>query len=144
MVLTSRRKGGLEHRIAVTPELLPILDKYPDRGWWFPSPYPNKQFPNGGGHILMASASDAISKAIRRAGITDRNLTAHALRHFYATTLLKEGVNIRVVQELLGHASLATTQLYTQVDDDDMQEGVAVLPAIELRAHSGRHGRIAA
>lgn len=144
MVLSSRRKGALEHRIAITDGLAQILDRYPATGWWFPSPHANREFPNGGGHILMASASDAVSKAIRRAGITDRNLTGHSLRHFYATTLLKGGVNIRVVQELLGHASLATTQLYTQVDDDDMRAGVAVLPEILIRKHSNRHGRIAA
>lgn len=144
MVLRSLRKGALEHRIAITPALNEIVTRYPSEGWWFPSPFKNKEFPNGGGHILMASASDAVSQAIRRAGITDRNLTGHSLRHFYATTLLKNGVNIRVVQELLGHASLATTQLYTEVDDDDMQAGVAVLPTIAFRAHSNRHGRIAA
>lgn len=86
----------------------------------------------------MKSASDRVSRAIRNAGITDRTLTGHSLRHFYATTLLKEGVNIRVVQELLGHASLATTQLYTEVDDDDMRHGVARLPHIPVRAHSSR------
>lgn len=144
MVLRAVRKGNLHHRIAIGPGLLELVDRYPSEGWWFPSPYKNKLFPNGGGHILMASASDAVSKAIRRAGITDPNLTGHSLRHFYATTLLKRGVNIRTVQELLGHASLATTQLYTEVDDDDMQAAVAVLPPIPIRAHSGRRGRIAA
>jgi integrase/recombinase XerD len=141
MLLSARRKGGLEHRIAVTPELLQVVERYPASGWWFPSTYKNAEFPDGGGHILMRSASDAISKAIRRAGITDRNLTGHSLRHYYATTLLRQGADIRVVQELLGHASLATTQLYLQVDDDDMRKAVALVPAIALRKSSGRRAR---
>lgn len=144
MVLASVRKGALEHRIAITPMLAEIVGRYPRRGWWFPSPYASKPFPEGGGHILMRSASDAVSKAIRRAGITDRNLTGHSLRHYCATTMLKAGVPLRVIQEHLGHASLATTQLYTQVDDDDMKRGVAVMPAIPVRKHSQRHARIAA
>lgn len=137
-VLRAVRKGNLEHRVAITPELAEIVKRYPHDGWWFPSPYKNEQFPNGGGHILMRSASDAVSKAMRRAGISDPNLTGHSLRHFYATTLLRQGVNIRVVQELLGHASLATTQLYTEVLDDEMQTAVAVLPAIATREKSNR------
>ncbi len=144
MVIRSRRKGGLEHRLPIKAGLFELVKRYPNSGWWFPSPYPNKQFPDGGGHILMASASDAISKAIRRAGITDESLTGHSLRHYLATTMLRNGVNIRVVQEMLGHASLATTQLYTDVDEEDMREGVNVVPDIPIRARSGRRGRIAA
>ncbi len=140
-VLRSLRKGALEHVIALHPVLLDLARDYPRSGWWFPSPHRNEMFPTGGGHILMKSASDRVSKAIRNAGITDRNLTGHSLRHFYATTMLKNGVNIRVVQELLGHASLATTQLYTEVDQDDMRGGVAALPPIDLRERSRRRAR---
>src|SRR5690606_4346278 len=118
--------------------------RYPTSGWWFPSPYPNREFPDGGGHILMKSASDAVAHAIRRAGITDPRLTGHSLRHLFATQLLREGVPIRVVQEALGHASLATTQLYTEVTEDELQEGVDRLPPIPIRVRSGRHGRLAA
>jgi integrase/recombinase XerD len=146
-ILRSVRKGSLEHVIALNTVLLDLAREYPREGWWFPSPHKNRQFPDGGGHILMKSASDRVSRAIRNAGITDPNLTAHSLRHFYATTLLKQGVNIRVVQELLGHASLATTQLYTEVDQDDMRAGVATLPTIRQRRMSARRresGRIAA
>jgi integrase/recombinase XerD len=144
MVVQSRRKGGLEHRIAVPPTLLPVLARYPRQGWLFPSPYPSKLFPNGGGHILMQSASDSISRALRKAGVTDRNITGHSLRHFCATWMLKQGVPIRVIQEHLGHASLATTQLYTQVDEDDMQQAVSVMPVIDARKQSARRGRLAA
>lgn len=138
MLLRTIRKGNLEHRIALGPMLAEIIDRYPEEGWWFPSPFPNREFPDGGGHILMRSASDAVSKAIRRAGITDTNLTAHSLRHFFATWLLRQGVNIRIVQEALGHASLATTQLYTEVIEEDLHEAATHLPTIERRAQSSR------
>lgn len=144
MVIRARRKGGLEHRIAAPPTLMPVLDKYPREGWLFPSPYASKAFPNGGGHILMQSASDSISRALRKAGISDRNITGHSLRHFCATWMLKQGVPIRVIQEHLGHASLATTQLYTQVDVDDLQAAVSVMPEIQSPAQAKRRARIAA
>lgn len=142
MVLRTVRKGNLQHLLAITPMLVEIVDRYPSTGWWFPSKARSRRFPNGGGHILMESASDAVSKAIRRAGITDPNLTGHSLRHFCATTMLRNGVPIRVIQEHLGHASLATTQLYTEVTIEDLHEGVAVMPVIELRQHSQRRGKM--
>lgn len=138
------RKGGLDHIVALHPVLVELAQRYPRTGWWFPSPYRSKQFPDGGGHIMMKSASDAIAKAIRRAGITDRRLTGHSLRHYYATQLLLEGVQVRVVQEMLGHASLATTQLYTEVTEAQMHDGIQRLPGIEVREHSGRRERLAA
>ncbi|HHW50968.1 MAG TPA: tyrosine-type recombinase/integrase [Pseudoclavibacter sp.] len=141
MTIRSTRKGNLDHRVPLHPALVPIFERLPRDGWVFPSPYPNKQFPHGGGHILMGSASDRVSKALRAAGIVDRRITAHSLRHFLATTLLRDGVPIRVVQEILGHASLATTQLYAEVLDDDMQRGILVAPSIELRSRSGRGQR---
>lgn len=141
MTIRAVRKGDLHWRGPLPVALLPIVAKYPTRGWWFPSPYKSKLFPHGGGHILMSSASDAVSKAIRRAGITDPNITGHSLRHYLATTMLHEGTPIRVVQEILGHASLATTQLYAGVTDQDMTDGANSIPAIKLRARSGR-GRI--
>lgn len=143
-VISTVRKGNLEHQVGIPEALAELLERYPSTGWWFPSPYPNRQFPDGGGHILMRSASDAVSKAIRRAGITDRNLTGHSLRHYLATTMLRNGVSIRVVQETLGHASLATTQLYTLVTPEEVTQGMNAVPPIVIRVHSGRRGTIAA
>ena len=143
MTIRAVRKGDLHWRGPLPAGLLPTLTRYPRQGWMFPSPYPNKEFPDGDGHILMASASDAVSKAIRRAGITDPNITGHSLRHYLATTMLREGANLRVVQETLGHASLATTQLYSGVTDEELADGINLVPVIELRPRSGR-GKIAA
>lgn len=141
MTIRSIRKGDLDWQGTLNDELLSIAVRYPRSGWWFPSPYPNALFPNGDGHILMASASDRVSKAIRAAGITDRRITGHSLRHYAATEMLRRGAHIRAVQEFLGHASLATTQLYAEVTLEDMRVANDTLPPIVAPKVSGRQPR---
>ena len=61
-----------------------------------------------------------IKKYAKEAGI-EKKVTPHILRHSFATHLLKNGVDIRAIQQLLGHASLSTTQIYTSVDMDTLK-----------------------
>jgi integrase/recombinase XerD len=74
-----------------------------------------------GGRLSRQSAWTALRAAARRAGIT-REVSPHTLRHSFATLLLDGGADVRVVQELLGHASVTTTQVYTLVTVDRLRE----------------------
>jgi integrase/recombinase XerD len=74
-----------------------------------------------GGRLTRQGATRVLKGAATRAGLTKR-VTPHTLRHSFATHLLEGGADVRVVQELLGHATLATTQIYTLVTGERMRE----------------------
>jgi integrase/recombinase XerD len=74
-----------------------------------------------GGRLTRQSCWRIIGTHVRRAGIRKR-VTPHTLRHSFATHLLEGGADVRVVQELLGHASVATTQIYTLVTKEHLRE----------------------
>jgi integrase/recombinase XerD len=74
-----------------------------------------------GGRLSRQSCARLLGRYVRLAGI-DRRVTLHTLRHSFATHLLEGGADVRVVQELLGHASVATTQIYTLVTARHLRE----------------------
>jgi len=79
-------------------------------------------FVNMRGERLTRQGYWLILKAyVKKAGITS-NVTPHTLRHSYATHLLRGGASIRAVQELLGHANVSTTQIYTQLANQDLKD----------------------
>jgi integrase/recombinase XerD len=76
-------------------------------GWLFPGR-------EKGGHLSPDAVRKALNEAVRSAKLKKR-ITAHSMRHAFATHLLEAGTDVRVIQVLLGHASIRTTARYTQV-----------------------------
>jgi integrase/recombinase XerD len=74
-----------------------------------------------GGRLTRQSCARLLETHARAAGL-ERSVTPHTLRHSFATHLLEGGADVRVVQELLGHASVATTQIYTLITRDHLRE----------------------
>lgn len=102
-------KGGKERYVYFPRKIRETLKKYMDsvKGeWLFPS--------RGGGHIHYTTVERMIRKAAKKAGIKKR-VTPHVLRHTFATRSLEKGMDIREIQELLGHSNLNTTQVYAHV-----------------------------
>ncbi|AIU32626.1 recombinase XerC [Corynebacterium ulcerans] len=73
-----------------------------------------------GGALSRQSAWQILKNSARRAGI-QKDISPHTLRHSYASHLLEGGADVRVVQELLGHSSVTTTQIYTHVTADNLR-----------------------
>ena len=89
-----------------------------------------------GGRLSTQGIANIISQFRKDAGI-ERHITPHMLRHTVATLLLRNGVDIRVVQEFLGHASIVTTQRYTHVTKDHLIEVLRKRhPSFTMRAAS--------
>lgn len=124
-------KGGKERRVPLHPMVAQIARQMP-AGWWFPARN-GSDSPIGG-----ASVTDLITKAKKRAGITDPRLTPHSLRHSFGTDLVEQGVDIRVVQELMLHEDLSTTQIYTAVSARRKEEGIMTLEPMVMPVQASR------
>ncbi|MDA2893634.1 site-specific tyrosine recombinase XerD [Mycolicibacterium sp. BiH015] len=120
-----RGKGGKQRLIPIGRPAVTALDTYfvrgrPDlarRGRGTPAIFLNAR----GGRLSRQSAWQVLQDAADRAGIT-ATVSPHVLRHSFATHLLDGGADVRVVQELLGHASVTTTQIYTMVTVTALRE----------------------
>ena len=86
---------------------------------------------NRGGHLTTMSVQKIVEKAAKKAGIM-KNVHVHTLRHSYATHLLEQGTDLRIIQRLLGHADIKTTQLYTQVSTALIKNVKSPLDTLEL------------
>jgi site-specific recombinase XerD len=105
---------GDKQRLVPLPA--PLLDEL--RGLWRAHRHPRWLFPNrdGANPVNQHVLGRTFRAAARAAGIT-QPVTAHALRHSYATRLLEHGVDTRIVQILLGHANISTTAVYTHLTE---------------------------
>jgi integrase/recombinase XerD len=115
-------KGGTRVTMPLHPLVAQAADRMPRAGYWFPA---HEYTGRGDTHIHGNSVSSILSDAMRRAGIPGG--TAHRLRHWYGTSLVKGGTNLRAVQQLLRHASLATTERYVRVEEQAKVDGIARL-----------------
>lgn len=110
------RKGkGSKDRIFsisenLCPEIKSFLDKHQNNLYLFSETKP----------LTPRNIQKIIKKTAHKAGI-NKKVTPHTLRHSFATHLLEAGTDIRVIQELLGHASLSTTQLYTHISQEQIR-----------------------
>jgi len=120
-----RGKGGKERMVPVGSYAREALEAYLVRGRTelasagrgLPAVFLNAR----GGRLSRQSAWAVLAKAAERAGV-QADVSPHTLRHSFATHLLDGGADVRVVQELLGHASVTTTQIYTLVTVDSLRE----------------------
>ncbi len=122
-----RGKGGKQRRVPIGSYAADALEAYFVRSRpalaakRTSAQVPREVFLNlRGGRLSRQSAYAIVTAAAGRAGVPD--VSPHTLRHSFATHLLEGGADVRVVQELLGHASVTTTQIYTKVTIDRLRE----------------------
>lgn len=126
--LIVRGKGGKERLVPLTAAardaaraFLALRESAGDgvarAAWLFPAD-------SASGHITRQAFARDLKDLAIRAGLAPERISPHVLRHAFASHLLHNGADLRVVQELLGHADIATTQIYTHVLDERMKEMV--------------------
>lgn len=117
-------KGNQDRYVPLPLPLLAMLRTYwrTHRSplWLFPAPTRHglaHSLAHAGGPVTRSSLQSAFHRALKRSGIT-KAAHVHTLRHSYATHLLEAGVNLRIIQEALGHRSARTTQIYTHLTQE--------------------------
>ena len=127
--LIVRGKGGKERLAPLNPAARTALKAWltardarrkpevPDSPWLFPSS-------SRSGHLTPRRFAQLLDEAAVTAGLDPAWVSPHVLRHAFATHLLEGGADLRVVQTLLGHADIATTQIYTHVATDRLAQVV--------------------
>ncbi len=125
-VLTIRGKGGHERLVPLgtmaKDALLLYLatfakekPQFKDSPWLFPSH-------GAAGHLTRMRVQQVLKDLAREAGVNPARLSAHKLRHAFATHLLAHGADLRAVQKMLGHADISTTQIYTHVLEERLRQ----------------------
>jgi site-specific recombinase XerD len=127
VIRVEQGKGRKDRHVMLSPHLLELLRDYwreaRPQGWLFPGLPPVKP-------ISTRQLNRACRTARAAAGLTKR-VTPHTLRHSFATHLLEQNTDIRVIQVLLGHARLETTALYTHVATRTIRDVMSPLEAVQ-------------
>lgn len=113
-------KGGQGAMVPTHPAVWEIAQRFPRHDWWFPSPQAGRE------HVHPNTISLWVRTLFRAEGI-DKSI--HRARTTYGTTLLRGGANIRVVQKLMRHRSLSSTEHYLGVHADELTEAIRRLAA---------------
>jgi integrase/recombinase XerD len=124
-LLMIKGKGGRERLVPLSVPAKETIAAYralyetrPKRGaegpWLFPAD-------SDSGHLTRQAFARDLKTVAAAAGISSARISPHVLRHAFASHLLQNGADLRVVQELLGHADVSTTQIYTHVLDERMK-----------------------
>ncbi len=134
MVITVRHgKGDCDRQVVLSEVLLEALREYwrvyKPSGCLFPGKDPEKP-------MVVSTIQRALRAARERAQIA-KPAGPHVLRHSYATHLLEAGTDLRVIQTLLGHRSLSTTQIYTHVTTERLRSTGSPLDALKLEFVAG-------
>lgn len=112
-----RGKGGKVRVVFLNKEVLETIEKYKKMLDMTPEMMTSSKL----FHVTPRTVERLVKKYAIQAGIS-KKVTPHVLRHSFATTLLQNGADIRSVQAMLGHASIATTQIYTHVTDSHLKK----------------------
>lgn len=118
-VIVVKGKGGRTDTLPLHPDVVALVETMPRHGWWFPSQM-NPDRP-----IDPRTVTTQVKRAMIAAGVPGK---PHGLRAWFATGLLRAGVDVRTVQTLMRHANLNTTQLYLEVVDEERLAAVLRLP----------------
>ena len=100
------------------------LEKYKPGDWLFEGDVPGR-------HLTERSVQRVFESSCKKAGIT-KDVSVHTLRHSFATHLLESGTDLRYIQELLGHSSSKTTEIYTHVSTRDLKRIQSPLDSLDL------------
>jgi integrase/recombinase XerD len=109
--VTVTGKGGQMRMVPVSGRAQAALSR-----WLAVRPDGRFLFPSRGKHLTRVRLFQLLKELAERAGLPPEKISPHVLRHAFATHLLEGGADLRVLQTLLGHADIATTQIYTHVD----------------------------